>query len=257
MEPNPGPVRPRSLKTRTYMKREYLQAEAALAEVEMRGTLQKVAPPEKEDAKKNASTCRRTSKYADAMRGRRFAERHARSSFPVGENREPRTDSETPPYGPFFRKRGSLSRTPEEGDLPMLCRPGEIRTAPQKKECRLANHSNGDRGMLPFFGPVPWLWVYVSRTSPDLSWLFHVERVFFRCHNSDHLFFRLGRMHETWSGESPSRERRFHVREHQRRFQPTPKTHPFSIVTPPLAPTALPVASLRYRPHPERRQSRL
>lgn len=38
--------------------------------------------------------------------------------------------------------------------------------------------------------------VYISRTTPDLSSLFRVERVFFRWHNSGHLFFRLGRMHE-------------------------------------------------------------
>ena len=88
------------------------------------------------------------------------------------------------------QQRLPLFSSPGEG-LPMLCRPGEVRTTPQKRKCRLANHSNGNRGALPFFGPVPWLWIYISRTSPDLSRLCHVERVFL-----DHLFFRLGWMHE-------------------------------------------------------------
>ena len=233
----------------------------------------------------------------------------------------------------FFRKRGDRSGTPGEG-LPMLCRPGEVRTTPQKRKCRLANHSNGNRGALPFFGPVPWLWVYmvyISRTSSDLSKLFHVERFFIRWHNNDYRFFsapgeglpmlcRPGEVRTTpqkrkcrlanntngnrgalpffgpvpwiWvyiSRTSPDLSRLFHVErvfldhlffsawpdartsgpasrhcasadstpgEHQCRFQPTTENHPFSIGTPPLAPTALPVARLRYRPHPERRQTR-
>ena len=53
MEPNPGPVCPRSPKTRTFMEREYIQAEAALAEVEMRGTLQKVARGKKRMPRKH------------------------------------------------------------------------------------------------------------------------------------------------------------------------------------------------------------
>ena len=134
----------------------------------------------------------------------------------------------------------------EKVDLPMLCCPGEVRTTPQKRKCRLANHSNGNRGAPPFFGPIPWLWVYISRTSPDLSRLFHVERVFFRWHNSGHLFFRLVRMHER--AQIP-RQESTNADSNQ-----SPKT--FSIATPPLAPTALPVACLRYRPKPERRQSR-
>ena len=49
----------------------------------------------------------------------------------------------------------------EKGGLPMLCRPGEVRTTPQKRKCRLTSYSNGNRGALPFFGPVPWLWLYI------------------------------------------------------------------------------------------------
>ena len=92
---------------------------------------------------------------------------------------------------PFLEKEVAYQGPLEKGDLSMLCRPGEVRTTSQKRKCRLANHSNGNHGALPFLGPVPCLWVYISRTSPILSRLFHVERVFL-----DHLLFRLGWMHE-------------------------------------------------------------
>ncbi|MFI0460231.1 MAG: hypothetical protein ACH254_21815, partial [Candidatus Thiodiazotropha endolucinida] len=50
---------------------EYLQTEVALAEVEKRGTLQKVAPPQKEDAKKSI----------DVPPGEYICRRYARTMF--------------------------------------------------------------------------------------------------------------------------------------------------------------------------------
>ena len=154
---NPGLVRPISPKTVTYTEREYLQAEAALTEVEMQGTLQK-SRRRKNGMPKKASTCRRASNIC-----RRYARtmyRGATRTILFSSRRERRTangpgDTD---IRPFFEKEVADPGPLEKGDLPMPCRPREVRTTPHERKCRLANHSNGNRGAIPFFGPVPWLW---------------------------------------------------------------------------------------------------